>query len=787
MKREKENVVKRCVLLLLVLSIVALLLCTGKSNPLTNTSLDVPTLYSPATMATKVALTQKLVWTVSPKAAIYEVQVAMDTAFDTLVIDDSTLTDAYRTISELAGNTTYFWRVRAINGSGPSAWSSVWSFTTLIPAPTPKIPWGNAKDISVKPVLSWYPLSGNKCLYAIQLGKADTVLIDTVTFDDSLSIPVPLAYVTTYCWKVRAMYNKDTSAWSTQQTFTTAYNVPGKPQAYQPLNGATGISVYPKLAWISRPGDDRFHIQVATDAAFKMLVFEDTLSTISYYVNNLRQGITYYWRLRGINSSGAGEWSNGMSFTTMSKPVLISPVNGELNATWYPKLMWTSSSGATRYHVQVSTSSAFDDFVYNDSMRTNDSVYVYLSHTSNNFYWRVRSKYTANSYNSQEGSTDWSDVRTFTAYTIPDAPNLSLPSNNAINTGCAPTLVWNTVTGATTYQVQVSTSSAFSNFIVNDTGLKKVSELVNLPVAPICYWRVNAKNPGGTSNWSEIRALNTFTRTVSGRFVYIPGGTFQMGADYFSYSEIFESWGFSSSKVRPALPFHAVTVSSFYMDSIELTQQEYATLMDTNPSSDWFAINTADAATHSVDQVTWYDAVLYCNARSKKEGLDTVYRFTSRRDSTSYHTHACAYLGELSIDYTKNGYRLPTEAEWEYACRAGTTSNYYWGYDSATAGQYAWYHKNFTYSTLGSAKKKPNGYGLYDMCGYVSEWCNDWLGQYGSAAQTNPIGPDTGTDKIARGGYAYTSDLTDFQSGWRGFSWPSTIYPFYGIRLVRRP
>jgi len=416
-----------------------------------------------------------------------------------------------------------------------------------------------------------------------------------------------------------------------------------------------------------------------------------------------------------------------------------------------------------------------------------DSVYVYLSHTSNNFYWRVRSKYTANSYNSEEGSTDWLDVRKFTAYTIPDAPNLSSPSNNAINTGCAPTLVWNTVTGATTYQVQVSTSSAFSSFIVNDTGLKKVSELFNLPIAPICYWRVNAKNPGGTSNWSEIRALNTFTRTVSGRFVYIPGGTFQMGADYSSYSEIFESWGLSSSPKRPALPFHAVTVSSFYMDSIELTQQDYATLMDTNPSSNRYAINTADAATHSVDNVSWYDAVLYCNARSKKEGFDTVYSFTSRRDSSTYHTRGCVYLGGLSIDYTKNGYRLPTEAEWEYACRAGTTSDYYWGYDTVTVGQYAWYYNNYSSNpTLESAKKKPNDYGLYDMCGNASEWCNDWLGQYGSADQTNPVGPDTGTYRIVRGGDVSSSSAT-IQSGWRSLSLPSSIYYFYGLRLVRRP
>jgi formylglycine-generating enzyme required for sulfatase activity len=108
----------------------------------------------------------------------------------------------------------------------------------------------------------------------------------------------------------------------------------------------------------------------------------------------------------------------------------------------------------------------------------------------------------------------------------------------------------------------------------------------------------------------------------------------------------------------------------------------------------------------------------------------------------------------LQTIYSRNGYRLPTEAEWEYSCRAGTGTTYYWGNDSANAGQYAWYKVNSSSATHPVAKKEENNFGLYDMCGNVWEWCNDWYSStyYSESPLVDPLGPTTGGEKILRGG-----------------------------------
>jgi formylglycine-generating enzyme required for sulfatase activity len=115
---------------------------------------------------------------------------------------------------------------------------------------------------------------------------------------------------------------------------------------------------------------------------------------------------------------------------------------------------------------------------------------------------------------------------------------------------------------------------------------------------------------------------------------------------------------------------------------------------------------------------------------------------------------SCTDLINITYDFSKNGYRLPTEAEWEYACRAGNVADYYWGNDTSKAGNYAWYYGNSNQTTHPVAAKLPNAFGLYDMSGNVWEWCNDWWDStYSSSSQiNNPTGPTNGTYRIRRGG-----------------------------------
>ena len=249
----------------------------------------------------------------------------------------------------------------------------------------------------------------------------------------------------------------------------------------------------------------------------------------------------------------------------------------------------------------------------------------------------------------------------------------------------------------------------------------------------------------------------------------ISGGTFQMG---------------SANGYSDELPVHRVTVSSFHMDTTEVTQADYTTLMGVNPSH--FAGNPL----LPVEQVTWYDAVLYCNARTKRDSLDTVYTFTS---ITGLPGYLCSGLAGLAVDTGRNGYRLPTEAEWEYACRAGDSAAYYWGgsYPLATAADTAamdsnavWWHNSPGISQQ-VATKKPNAFGLYDMSGNVWEWCNDLYGSYSSGAQTDPAGPSSGSNPVMRGG-SWSGDDDFLRSTFRDYGDFSGSYRDVGFRCVRR-
>ena len=198
---------------------------------------------------------------------------------------------------------------------------------------------------------------------------------------------------------------------------------------------------------------------------------------------------------------------------------------------------------------------------------------------------------------------------------------------------------------------------------------------------------------------------------------------------------------FSMGQEGIAGPVHPVSFThNFWMDSVKVTQKEYVTLMAATYSN--FSTTApyplpTEGDNYPEFAITWYDAVLYCNARSKRDGLDTIYRYSS---ITGIPGNSCI-LGELVYDSLKaNGYHLPTEAQWEFACRAGTTTKYYWGDDTVGAGQYEWYFYNGPFSPV--AKKRPNGFGLYDMLGNAVEYVNDYYhSTYDYYQPVDPLGP----------------------------------------------
>ncbi len=249
---------------------------------------------------------------------------------------------------------------------------------------------------------------------------------------------------------------------------------------------------------------------------------------------------------------------------------------------------------------------------------------------------------------------------------------------------------------------------------------------------------------------TETAGLNR-TGTNATEMVQITGGKFIMG-----------------DKDEVDAPPHEVIVSSFFMDKHLVTQEQFQKIMGANPSR-W------KGDKNPVEQLRWSDAVRFCNKRSELEGFQPCYD-----------------LKTLKCDFDANGYRLPTEAEWEYACRAGTRTAYFFGESPAKLGDYAWFDKNSGGHPRPVGQKQPNPWGLYDIAGNVWEWCNDFykVDYYQEAPRENPKGPNEAQNKVLRGG-AWRFSAENCRSGYRynespGYSDVCFGYDIYGFRCVRR-
>ncbi len=343
--------------------------------------------------------------------------------------------------------------------------------------------------------------------------------------------------------------------------------------------------------------------------------------------------------------------------------------------------------------------------------------------------------------------------------TLPAAPSLSLPSSGAVNVAVAPTLSWSTGAPATAYRLQVAHDSSFATVIDTVIGGTSIA-MPLLSLDSTYYWRVCGVDPYGKGPWGGVWS---FTVTATGK----------TGAPPNFRTTTFDS----SNNGFNASPQHSVTLGAFTMSATLVTQGQYQAVMDTNPAY----FRGSSTALSPVEEVSWYDAALFCNALSKSTGLDTVYEYNGVIDST------------VVIDSTKNGFRLPTEAEYEYAYRAGTTTDYYWGRDYppttpadtlAIDSNAVWYY-NSPNGPAPVATKKPNAWGLYDMSGNIWEWCNDWYGGYGGGSQTNPTGPLSGSYRVLRGGSWYGYGVADDLSAeYRVGNNPRSRYDLYGFRVV---
>ena len=252
-------------------------------------------------------------------------------------------------------------------------------------------------------------------------------------------------------------------------------------------------------------------------------------------------------------------------------------------------------------------------------------------------------------------------------------------------------------------------------------------------VTTLIDYLLNNQWPGEGNPDPDPEVVTYVLNGIEIKMVKVEGGTFTMGAS-----------GIDTEAEDYEYPAHTVTLSDYYICTTEVTQQLWRAVMGNNPSH-----FTGDLLC-PVERVKWTDCQTFINKLNQMTGQN---------------------------------FRLPTEAEWEFAARGGNKSLGYKYAGGNDINEVAWYYSNAGYKTHPVAQKLPNELGLYDMSGNVREWCNDWFKSYSAENQINPQGPSSGNSRVHRGG-SYKDPETGCRVAKRTFDTPSTLFEYIGLRLA---
>ncbi len=475
-----------------------------------------PSLSAPAKNALLYVYTPTLDWSDATDADHYRVQVSTDSAFTpaNLVLDTTVIPSTYPFTSRLPPNATYYWRIQAINVHAViGAWAAYSYFRTALNPPALLYPANGGAALTTRPAFDWGDVTGNAG-YAFQLSTLPSFsskTVDTTVTASAYTMTSNLLRSRLYYWRVRAN-GSNQSAWSPVFSFTSA-NPPPIPSLLSPASNALLTNYAPTLDWNDVTGADHYRVQVATSSSFSTasLLYDDPNRDSSDFPipGALPANATYYWRVCTFDAAAQYSlWTAYRTFrTAMTPPDLLLPANPGQALTTRPAFDWAEVNGATGYVLQVSASPVFTKLVVNTS--PTGSGYTPGSDLPRNqlLYWRVSA--------SGKNPSAWSVVFSFTSADPPAVPSLLAPADSASLSVYTPTLDWNDVANTAKYQIQVATSSSFS-----DTSLvyfkyvpKETSNFT--PLDPLAsnatfFWRVRAYNAAGQySLWSSSRHFHT--------------------------------------------------------------------------------------------------------------------------------------------------------------------------------------------------------------------------------------------------------------------------------------
>ncbi|MCE1164835.1 MAG: hypothetical protein LWX07_05475, partial [Bacteroidetes bacterium] len=503
-----------------------------------------PVLESPFSATIGNPLNLNLVWHKSQYATGYNVVLATDAEFTSIVLNDSTLTDTLRSLTNLTPQTIYYWKVRANNAAGWSSFSTVYNFKTIGTASqvTLNSPANNVVNQPVNLTFSWYKAfdltavkgkNPNGKMESMAVSSywfelsTDSTFASVVTRDSTLTDSTKsvsgLNNITSYFWRVKAKNQGGWGSFSAAWKFTTIVPVPAAPVLESPFSATIGNPLNLNLVWHKSQYATGYNVVLATDAEFTSIVLNDsTLTDTLRSLTNLTPQTIYYWKVRANNAAGWSSFSTVYNFKTIgtaSQVTLNSPANNVVNQpvnltfSWYKAFDLTAVKGknpngkmesmaVSSYWFELSTDSTFASIVSRDSTLTDSTKTVLGLNNITAYFWRVKAK-------NQIGWGLFSSIYKFTTIVpVPNAPALVSPLNNSTGNSVNLNLVWNKTQYAAGYNVVLATDASFTTIILNDSTLTdSIKAVTDLTPLTTYYWKVRAKNISG---WSSYSSTNNF-------------------------------------------------------------------------------------------------------------------------------------------------------------------------------------------------------------------------------------------------------------------------------------
>lgn len=470
---------------------------------------DVPILTSPSNGAT-IDIPPTLSWNTSFGALSYRLQVSTSEQFTTTVYDQSNLTSTSQEVSGLSPFISYYWRVNAANSYGTSDWSAVWSFTTTrIPdVPILLSPNNGAINVVIPTTLNWNSSAGATS-YRIQVSTNDqftTIVYDSNNITDISHQIMEFSYLTTYYWRVNASNSHRTSGWSsvwsiTTQSFTCGSSITYFGKTYNTVQ--IGVQCWLKENLDVGTRINGSQIQ-SNDGNIEKYCYNDLDAYCATY------GGLYQWNeaMQYVNQAGTqGICPEGWHLPTVTEfQILLNSVSYNANSLKEIGQGTDAGAGTNTSGFSALIAGALTMFWSSNEINSSDArlftLYNYEAH------------FSIENYGKMDGNSIRC-IKDMLGGVSPEKPTLSIPSNGSSSINLLPKVSWNSSSNAANYSLQVSIDDQFNNIVYSSNGIVGLTSIVeNLTFSTTYYWRVNANNDEGSSEWSDIWSFTTVVTNI---------------------------------------------------------------------------------------------------------------------------------------------------------------------------------------------------------------------------------------------------------------------------------